>query len=100
LYILYSPCLQYAFEEDEDSFGIILEDEIIRRGIKGAKTYIRVVHGRSKISASILQKAVEMVEFEDSESDIFDMGLAKIYENNPGFVVEKLKKKINRPQKD
>jgi len=84
--------LQYAFEEDEDNFGIILEDEIIRRGIKGAKTYIRVVHGRSKISASILQKAVEMVESEDSESDIFDMGLAKIYENNPGFVVEKLKK--------
>jgi len=86
--------LQYAFEEDEDSFGIILEDEIIRRGIKGAKTYIRVVRGRSKISASILQKAVEMVESDDPESDIFDMGLAKIYESNPGFVVEKLKKRL------
>ena len=86
--------LQYAFEEDEDSFGIILEDEIIRRGIKGAKEYIQVILGRSKISVSILQKAVEMVEFEDSESDIFDMGLAKIYENNPGFVVEKLKKRL------
>ncbi len=86
--------LQYAFEEDEDSFGIILEDEIIRRGIKGAKEYIHVVLGRSKISASILQKTVEMVESEDPESDILDMGLAKIYESNPGFVVEKLKKRL------
>ena len=86
--------LQYAFEEDEDSFGIVLEDEIIRRGIKGAKTYIQVVYGRSKISASILQKTVEMVESEDPESDILDMGLAKIYESNPDFVVEKLKKRL------
>ena len=35
-----------------------------------------------------------MVESEDPESDIFDMGLAKIYESNPGFVVEKLKKRL------
>ena len=86
--------LQCAFEEDEDIFGIILESEIIRRGIEGAKKYIQVVHGRSKISVSILQKAVEIVESEDPESNIVDMGLAKIYESNPGFVVEKLKKRI------
>ena len=85
--------LQCAFEDD-DSFGSILEYEIIRRGNEGAKKYIKVIHGRSKISSSILQKAVEMVESEDPESDIFDMGLAKIYESNPGFVVEKLKKRL------
>ncbi|CAG1022405.1 hypothetical protein DOJK_01650 [Patescibacteria group bacterium] len=87
-------CLQRAFEGDEDSFGTILESEIIRRGIKGAKDYIQVVHGRSSISVSILQKAVEIVESEEPESDIVDMGLAKIYESKPGFVVEKLKKRL------
>lgn len=87
-------CLQCAFEDDEDSFGTILESEIIRRGIKGAKEYIQVVHGISKISVSILQKAVEIVESEDTESNIVDMGLAKIYESNPNFVVEKLKKRL------
>jgi len=86
--------LQYAFEEDEDSFGTILEYEIIRRGIEGAKEYIQVVLGRSKISASILQKTVEMVESEDPESHILDMGLAKIYESNPDYVVETLKKRL------
>lgn len=87
-------CLQCAFEEDEDSFGTFFESEIIRRGIKGAKEYIQVILGRSKISVSILQKAVEIVESEDPESNIVDMGLAKIYENNPGFVVGKLKKRL------
>lgn len=87
-------CLQCAFEEDEDSFGTFLESEIIRRGIKGAKEYIQVILGRSKISVSILQKAVEIVESEDPESNIVDMGLAKIYESNPGFVVEKLKTRL------
>lgn len=84
--------LQCAFEEDEDSFGTILESEIIRRGINGAKEYILV--GRSKISFSILQKAVEIVESEDPESYIVNMGLAKIYENDPDFVVEKLKNRL------
>ena len=87
-------CLQCAFEEDEDSFGTILESEIVRRGINGAKEYIHVVYGRSKISFSILQKAVEIVESEYPESHIVDMGLAKIYENDPDFVIEKLKNRL------
>lgn len=86
-------CLQCAFESD-DSFESILESEITRRDITGAKEYIQIAHGRPKISISILQKAVEMLESMEPESKIIDMGLAKIYEKDPSFVIKKLRDRL------
>lgn len=86
--------LQCAFESD-DGFESLLESEITIRGIIGAKEYIQIVHGKSKISAHILEKAVEMLESGDPEGDIIDMGLAKIYEKDPSFVIKKLQNRLH-----
>ncbi len=86
--------LQCGFEKLPDEFEPILEREIINRGTEAAKDYIRFVHYKPKISFSILQKAVEILDSEDPKNDMIDMGLAKIYEKNPNFVVEKLRKKL------
>ncbi len=84
-------CLQCCFEELPDEFEPILEKEIINRGSEAAKDYIRFVHYKPKISFSILQKAVEMLESMDPDSQIIDTGLAKIYEYDPDFFVEILR---------
>lgn len=87
-------CLQCSSEELPDEFEPILEQEIINRGSEAAKDYIRIVHYKPKISFSILQKAVDILEAEDPKNDMIDLGLARIYEKDPNFVVEKLRKKL------
>ena len=86
--------LQGAFEEDAEDFKPILESEIIQRGVDAASNYIRFVRYRSKASNDILQKAIEILESEVPDSPDINIGLAKIYENNPDFVIERLKKRI------
>jgi hypothetical protein len=87
-------CLQYAYEELPDEFESILEKEITCRGSEAAKEYIRFVHYKPRISVSILQKAVKILEHRAQESYTIYMGLAKIYEYNPDFVVERLQKRL------
>ena len=87
-------CLQYAYEELPEEFESILEKEITCRGSEAAKEYIRFVQHKPRLSVSILQKAVEILEYGAQESYIIYMGLAKIYEYNPDFVVERLQKRL------
>ncbi len=91
-------CLQCACEENAYDFKPILESEIIQRGVDAASNYIRFVRYRSKASNDILQKAIEILESKVPDSRYIDVGLAKIYENNHDFVVEKLKKRILSPK--
>ena len=86
--------LQCACEENAYDFKPILESEIIQRGVDAAIIYIRFVRYRSKASTGVLQKAIEILESKVPDSPDIDIGLAKIYENDPDFVVEKLKKRI------
>ncbi|KAF5431768.1 hypothetical protein C5S35_17865, partial [Candidatus Methanophagaceae archaeon] len=87
-------CLQCAFEEDADDFKPILESEIIRRGADAASIYIRFVRDGSETSTHIVQKAVEILESTVPDSRYIDVGLAKIYENNHDFVVERIKERL------
>ena len=87
-------CLQCAFEEDADDFKPILESEIIRRGADAASIYIRFVRDGSETSTPIVQKAVEILESTVPDSRYIDVGLAKIYENNHDFVVERIKERL------
>ncbi|OEU50293.1 MAG: hypothetical protein BA871_04950 [Desulfuromonadales bacterium C00003096] len=87
-------CLQCAFEEYADEFRPVLESELIRRGADAASVYIEIARGGSATSAPILQKAVEILESKVPDSEDIDVGLAKIYENNPDFVVERIKERL------
>ena len=87
-------CLQCAFEENADEFRPVLESELIRRGADAASIYIEIARGGSATSAPILQKAVEILESEVPDSEDIDVGLAKIYKNNPDFVVERIKERL------
>ena len=87
-------CLQCAFEENANEFRPVLESELIRRGADAASSYIEIARGGSATSAPILQKAVEILESEVPDSEDIDVGLAKIYENNPDFVVERIKERL------
>ena len=87
-------CLQCAFEENADEFRPVLESELIRRGADAASIYIEIARGGSATAAPILQKAVEILESEVPDSRYIDVGLAKIYENNPDFVVERIKERL------
>ena len=87
-------CLQCAFEENADEFRPVLESELIRRGADAASIYIEIARGRSATAAHILQKAVEILESEVPDSEDIDFGLAKIYEKNPDFVVERIKERL------
>lgn len=88
------PCLQCAFEENADDFKPILESYIIQRGADAASIYIRFSRDKPKASTDVLQKAVEILESTVPKSRYIDLGLARIYENNTDFVVERLKKRI------
>jgi hypothetical protein len=87
-------CLQCAFEENADEFRPVLESELIRRGADAASIYIKIARGGSATSAPILQKAVEILESEIPDSENIDVGLAKIYKNNPDFVIERIKERL------
>ena len=87
-------CLQCTFEENADEFRPVLESELIRRGADAASIYIKIARGGSATAAHILQKAVEILESEVPDSEDIDVGLAKIYENNPDFVVERIKERL------
>ena len=86
-------CLQRSFEENADEFRPILKSELIRRGPDAASSYIRFTTAE-KASISLLQKAVEILESEDPDSELIDFGLAKIYGSNPDFVVKRIKERL------
>lgn len=87
-------CLQCSFEKNADEFRHVLESELIRRGADAASIYIEIAQGGSATSAPILQKAVEILESKVPDSEDIDVGLAKIYKNNPDFVVKRLKSRL------
>lgn len=85
--------LQYAYEKD-NSYEEILEYEIIRRDIIGAKDYVIISHNRKNVSIKSLKKAIDILEQDDVNNEIVEMGLTKIYVHDQNFVVEKIRKKL------
>jgi hypothetical protein len=87
-------CLQCAYEELPYEFESILKNEITSRGFEAAKQYILFVKYRPKVSVSILQRAVEILESKTTESNVIEVGLAEIYESNQDFVIERLQNRL------
>lgn len=85
--------LQYAYEKD-NSYEEILEYEIIRRDIIGAKDYVIISHNRKNVSIKSLKKAIDILEQDDVNDEIVEMGLTKIYVHDQNFVVEKIRKRL------
>ncbi|GAJ03936.1 unnamed protein product, partial [marine sediment metagenome] len=91
-------CLLIAWKDNKEEFEPILESEIINRGQDAATTYIGLVQYRKEKSIIVLQRGVEILESKIQDSEYIDIGLADIFETDPDFVLERLKKRIQDGQ--
>jgi len=88
-------CLVRALLIDKNSVLPILEKEIERRGYPAASKYIHIARFRENFPILLLKKAVQVIEAETPENEMIDDALAQIYEADPGFVVERLRERVN-----
>jgi hypothetical protein len=87
-------CLGSAYIIDKESVLPILEREIEQRGYVAAASYIRTTRFRKGFPISLLEKAIQIIEIETPESEMIDDALGRIYEEDPCFVVERLRDRL------
>ncbi|MBO8143542.1 MAG: hypothetical protein H0Z16_03020 [Thermodesulfobacterium sp.] len=92
-------CLIDAFFIDRESILPVLEREIERRGYLAAIIYAKNVLFRRELPISLLKKAVQIIESENSENEIIDIALARIYEEDKDYVINKLRERIRESDK-
>lgn len=92
-------CLSIAYHNNKSVYSTIKE-EIETRGYIAAKTFINTIRCQDDSCISLLETAVQIVSSETPNHNIVDAALAKIYEKDPNFVVNKIHDRIyttNRP---
>jgi len=87
-------CLMKAFLIDKESVLPVLEKEVERRGYLAAIVYTRKALYWREFPISLLKKAVEIIESETPDNEIIDEALARIYEEDKNFVLERLRKRL------
>ncbi len=88
-------CLKFACIRKPQVFITILEREIQNRGSSAAHTYIRFNKYNDSKSIQILKIAIQVLESENADEEFIDEGLAKVYEFDPSFVVERVRNRLN-----
>lgn len=92
-------CLIDAFLIDRESILPVLEREIERRGYLAAIVYAKNASFQRELPVSLLKKAVQIIESENPESKIIDRALARIYEEDKDYVINKLRERIRESDK-
>jgi hypothetical protein len=87
-------CLGRAYIMDKDSVLPILEREIEQRGYVAAAIHIRTTRYREEFPISLLKKALQIIEVKTPENEMVDDALGRIYEEDPYFVVERLRERL------
>lgn len=87
-------CLKFARIRKPQVFNNILEREIQNRGSSAARTYIRFNKHNDSESIQILKIAIQVLESESADEKCIDKGLAQVYEFDPSFVVERIRKRL------
>jgi len=87
-------CLIDAFLIDRESVLPVLEREIERRGYLAAIVYANNASFRRELPISLLKKAVQIIESENPENEIVDRALARIYEEDKEYVINKLRERL------
>jgi len=88
------PCLMSALFVDKGLVLPVLKKEIEQRGYTAALIYACRALYRKDFPISLLKKAVQIIESEAPENEIIDEALARIYEEDKDFVIERLRKRV------
>lgn len=92
-------CLIDAFLINKESILRVLEREIERRGYLAAIVYAKNASFQRELPISLLKKAVQIIESENPENEIIDRALARIYEEDKDYVINKLRERIRESDK-
>ena len=90
-------CLIDAFLIDRESVLPVLEREIKCRGYFAAMAAMVYADNASfwrELPVSLLKKAVQIIESENPENEIIDTALARIYEEDKDYVINKLRERL------
>lgn len=80
---------------DQKSVIPIISEEINRRGYIAALVFARTNMYYPDTPMDMLKKSVSIIESESPENNIIDEVLGYIYEKEPGYVIERLRSRVN-----